>query len=123
MVVVAGARDGSEIRLQVAESRRTPITLQRTLPTPYASPVAQMVKNPPAMWETRVGSLGWGDPLEKQWQPTPVFLPGESHGQRRLVGYSPSGCKDVDTTELRLSTQHAQATHSHTHTPYNAIPS
>ena len=33
--------------------------------------------------------LGREDPLEKEWQPTPVFLSGESHGQRRLVGYSP----------------------------------
>ena len=33
------------------------------------------------------------------WQPTPVFLPGESHGQRSLVGYSPRGCKELDTTE------------------------
>ena len=33
--------------------------------------------------------LGREDPLEKEWQPTPVFLSGESYGQRRLVGYSP----------------------------------
>ena len=46
-------------------------------------------KNPPAMQETRVQSLGWEDPLEKERQPTPVFLPGESHGQKNLVGYSP----------------------------------
>ena len=38
------------------------------------------------------------------WQPTPVFLPGESHGQRSLVGYNPWGCKESDTTE-RLSRQ------------------
>ena len=36
---------------------------------------------------------------ERKWQPTPVFLPGESHGQRSLVGYSPWGCKEVDMTE------------------------
>ena len=35
----------------------------------------------------------------KAWQPTPVFLPGESHGQRSLVGYSPRGRKESDTTE------------------------
>ena len=35
----------------------------------------------------------------RAWQPIPVFLPGESHGQRRLVGYSPWGCKESDTTE------------------------
>ena len=32
-------------------------------------------------------------PQRKKWQPTPVFLPGKSHGQRRLVDYSPWGCK------------------------------
>ena len=59
--------------------------------------VAQMVKNLPAMQETRVRSLGQEDALEK---PTPVFLPGESHGQRSLVGYSPWGHKESDTTEV-----------------------
>ena len=38
-------------------------------------------------------------PWRRKWQPTPVFLPGESHGQRGLVGYSPWGCKESDTTE------------------------
>ena len=38
-------------------------------------------------------------PSRKAWQPTPVFLPGESHGQRRLAGYSPCGHKESDTTE------------------------
>ena len=38
-------------------------------------------------------------PLRRAWQPTPVFLPGESHGQRSLVGYSPLGCKELDMTE------------------------
>ena len=51
--------------------------------------VAQSVKNLPIMQETQVWSLGWEDPLEKEWQPTPVFLPGESHRQRSLAGYSP----------------------------------
>ena len=57
-----------------------------------------MVRSLPAMWETRVGSLGQGEPLEKEMAPTPVFLPGEFHGQRRLVGYSPWGCKESDAT-------------------------
>ena len=38
-------------------------------------------------------------PWRRVWQPTPVFLPGESHGQRSLVGYSPRGYKEMDTTE------------------------
>ena len=36
-------------------------------------------------------------PGEGKWQPTPIFLPGESHRQRSLVGYSPLGCKESDT--------------------------
>ena len=38
-------------------------------------------------------------PWRKAWQPTAVFLPRESHGQRSLVGYSPWSCKELDTTE------------------------
>ena len=37
-------------------------------------------------------------PWIRKWQPTPVFLPGKSHGQRSLVGYSPWGLKELDTT-------------------------
>ena len=42
-----------------------------------------------------VGKISW----RRKWQPTPVFLPGKSHGQRNLVGYSPWGRKESDTTE------------------------
>ena len=38
-------------------------------------------------------------PWRRKWQPTPVFLPGDSHGQRSLAGYSPWGYKESDTTE------------------------
>ena len=41
-----------------------------------------------------------GLPWRRPWQPTPVFLPGESHGQRSLAGHSPSGCKEYDTIEV-----------------------
>ena len=41
-----------------------------------------------------VGKIPW----RRKWQPTPVFLPGESHGQRNLVGYSLQGCKELDMT-------------------------
>ena len=51
-----------------------------------------------AIW---VGKIPW----RRECQPTPVFLPGESHGQKSLAGYSPRGCKELDTTErLRLHT-------------------
>ena len=51
-------------------------------------------------WDTKI-------PRRRAWQPTPVFLPRESHGQRSLMGYSPNGHKQPDTIEV---TQH-----SHTH--------
>ena len=49
--------------------------------------------------ETQVQSLGQEDPLEKGMAITPVFSPGESHGQRSLEGCSPWGCKELETTE------------------------
>ena len=48
-------------------------------------------------------------PWRRKWQPTSVFLPGKSHGQRSLTGYSLWGCKESDTTEWLY-------THTHTHT-------
>ena len=50
-------------------------------------------------------SLNWKDPLEKEMATTPVCLPGKFHGQRRLMGYSPQGHKESDTTE-HMSTFH-----------------
>ena len=47
--------------------------------------MVQRVKHLLAMWETWVLSLGWEDPLEKEWQPTLIFLPGKSHGRRSPV--------------------------------------
>ena len=52
-----------------------------------ASLVAQRLKCLPAMRETWVRSLRWEDTWRRKWQPTPVFLPGESHGRRSLTGY------------------------------------
>ena len=63
--------------------------------------VAQMVKNLPAMWETRFDpwlGISW----RRAWQPTPVFLLREFHGQSSLVGYSPWGRKESDTTERQI---------------------
>ena len=49
---------------------------------------------------TRCGFSPWvvKIPWRRKWQPTPVFLPGKSHGQRNLAGYSPWGRKELDTT-------------------------
>ena len=57
-----------------------------------------MVKNLPAMQETGVRSQGREDPLEKEMAPTPVFLPGKSHGLRSLAADSPWGHKQLDMT-------------------------
>ena len=62
--------------------------------------MAQLLKNPPAMRETWVRSLGWEDPLwRREKLPPPVFWPGEFNGL-----YSPWGCRESDMTEqLSLS--------------------
>ena len=66
---------------------------------PWASLVAQMVKNLSAMQKT--GFDPWVEKIlwSREWLPTPVFLPGEFHGQRSLAGYSPWDHKESDTTE------------------------
>ena len=117
--------------------RLAPVSLLR-FPRSGSLPILRLVprkmlkeKGGPQSWASstcRGGGLPWcsdskesacsaGDPVpslygkvpwRRAWQPTPVFVPGESHGQRSLVGYSPWGCKESDTTE--------QLTHTHTHT-------
>ena len=57
------------------------------------------------MQEAWVQSLGQENLPEKEMQHTPVFLPGKSHGQRNLAGYSPWGCKGVGHN---LGTKHQQ---------------
>ena len=73
----------------------------------WASQVALVVKNLSA----NAGDLRWRFdtwirkiPWRREWWPTPVFSPGESHGQRSLEGYSPQGHKESDTTEVTAHT-------------------
>ena len=61
-----------------------------------------MVKNPPAMQETQVQFLGQEDPLEKGM--ATHFLTGKPHGQRSLLGYSPRGHKESDSTKHSTAT-------------------
>ena len=65
-----------------------------------------------------VGKIPW----RRKWQPTPVFLPGESHGQRSLAGYSPRGRKELDTTE-RLHTQEGKGNLYQLETMFSALSS
>ena len=61
--------------------------------------MAQMVKNLPAIWETQVRSLGWEDPLEEGMATLQYSCLENPCGQRSLVGYSPWGCKELDTND------------------------
>ena len=68
----------------------------------WASLIAHLVKNLPAgdpRLDSWVGKIRW----RREWLPTPVFWPGEFHGQRSLTGYSPWGNKEWDMTK-QLST-------------------
>ena len=76
-----------------------------------------MVKSLPAIQETQVRSLGWEDPLEKGRATHSIFSPGESHGQRSLVGYiytciPGAECgerhKEKETTEVMTPKHSAQ---------------
>ena len=65
-------------------------------------PCGSLLKYPPTMWELQemgfdpwVGKIPW----RRAWHPTPVFLPGKSHGRRSLVGCRPWGREELDTTE------------------------
>ena len=83
-------------RLRILNSRpgtHQSVFLTSTIGDSGVSLVAQMVKNLPTMQETWFQSLGQEDPVEKEMATTPVFLPGEFHGQRSMVGYSPWGCR------------------------------
>ena len=66
-------------------------------------------------------------PWRREWQPTPVFLPGEFHGQGSLAGYSPWGSKELDITEqltLSLSLFHAVVRNNpkRSHVPFSQFP-
>jgi len=74
----------------------------------WASLVAQMVKKLPAIQRPRSDPWFRKIPWRREWQSAPVFLPGDSHGQRRLVGYSPWGHKESDTTEWLAHTHHCR---------------
>ena len=90
-------------------------TLEATL-------VAQTVKHLLAIWETWVRKILWG----RKWQPTPVPLPGKPHGRRSLVGYSPRGRKESDTTEqlhFPLSFPNVKSPGSFMGTPHPPPPS
>ena len=74
----------------------------------WKTQVVQMAKNlisvREILFDPWVRKISW----RRKWLPTPVFLCGELHGQRRLVGYSPQSQKQSDTTEQLIHTQHGK---------------
>ena len=67
-------------------------------------PSGSEVKNPLTIFDPWVGKIPW----RRKWQPTPVFLPGKSCGQRSLAGYSLQGNTELDMTEQVNIAQHMQ---------------
>ena len=86
-----------------------------------ASQVVLVVKNLPAKagdvkihrFDSWVGKIPW----RRVWQPNPVFLPGESQGQRSLAGYGPQCCTELDTTKATAHTHTQSMRGSHTLSP------
>ena len=74
-----------------------------------------MVKNQPRSKRLGLNPCVGKIHLRKTQQPTPVLLPGEAHGQRSLVGYSPWGCKELGTTQA------TECAHTHTHTTWKNL--
>ena len=64
--------------------------------TEQKNPACQWRRHKKCEFDSWVGKIPW----RRKWQPTPVFLPGQSHGQRNLAGYSPWGHKESDMTEV-----------------------
>ena len=60
-------------------------------------------------WRIWIWTVLWRPTQRRQWQPTPVLLPGKSHGQRSLLGCSPQGREEWDTTDLFTFTFHFHA--------------
>ena len=88
-------RDRDTDRVSISPGIAWPSVKLLLASVPGGSPV----KNPPAMQEPQVRSLGQEDPLEKGVTTHSSILAWEIHGQRSLAGYSPWGCKESDTTE------------------------
>ena len=86
-------------RHKICHSMQTCYYIEKTLRTQWASLVAQMVKNPPAIWKTQVQSLGQENLLEKGMATHSNILAWRISWAEEPVSYSPWGHKESDTTE------------------------
>ena len=91
-----------------------------TMFSSWASLVAQLVENPPAMWETWVPSLGWEDPLEKGMETHSSILAWRVPWTEQPGDWSPQGCR-VLHARVAEHTYTYTRTHMHTHTPSTCI--
>ena len=82
--------NGEFLEMQNLPNNKEPEKFNRPI-TIRTSLMAQTIKCLPTMWESWVQSWVRKISWRRKWQPNPVFLPGESHGQRSLAGYSPWG--------------------------------
>ena len=98
---------GVEKYILVLDGRSLKVILKRGYTQSWASLVAQTVKNPSAVWQPWVRSLGWEDLWRRARQPTPVFLPGESPWTEELGGLQSMGSQRVrhDWATKRAHTQ------------------
>ena len=88
---------GTPVNTEDTSPNRRTLALQRGFPD------GSVLRNPPA----NAGGVGSCQcrkiPWRKKWRPIPVSLPGKSHGQRSLMGYSPRGCKELDADLVRTA--------------------
>ena len=89
-----GTLGEKEPTLQTAESS----VLFMTAPEPELMNISVFPRSPLFVLCSNFGKLSSSSFLRKNWPPTPLLLPGKFHGWRSLVGYSPWGCKESDTT-------------------------
>ena len=84
---------GQTLQLHAGSAALVPLFSDRTSLVTHMVNICLQFRRPG--FNPWVGKISW----RRKWQPTIVFLPGKSHGRRNLVGYSPWGCKEWDTTE------------------------
>ena len=94
------------------DAEETPSRVNGSTSAAWGSPGGTSGKQAVSQCKKRCGFSPWVGkiPWRRAWQPTPVLLPGESHEQRSLVGYSPWGCKESNVTE---ATGHTHSSSEH----------
>ena len=104
--------DTTEVTCLAAAAHAKPTSLMDTWSFPWwlrRSSICLQCRKP--RFSPWIGKIPW----TRKWQPTPVFLPGDAHGQRSLVGYNPWACQESDTPEANNTLLYNQETEQHLH--------